>query len=142
MADNKQNEQTVVNNVADLNGLEEVQEDKKPINTRIQKFLLLSAKRLEYTPKGQKRPAQAMSINLLDANECDPFTGQPKTNGFNPLVSIFCKEITPSIANLEKTQVFQPVYCKISGTENFTQLHGVLSDAELEMYRQIMAELL
>ncbi len=129
-------EQTKANDV-NVQDLEEVV-DKKPVNLRVQRFLLLSAKKLTYTPKGTKKETEAMSIHFLDAADCDPFTRQPNINGFTPVVSIFCKELSPAIAALENTEVFSPVYAKISGNENFTQLHGILTEAQMAVYREIM----
>ena len=62
------------NNSVFVETAEEQVQSRKPINLRIQKFLLLSCKIFEYTPKknnpnGLKH--SAASILFLDANECD-----------------------------------------------------------------------
>lgn len=125
----------------------EVAEERKPTNVRVQKFLLLSARTLEIAKKDAKgrktsEMEKAMQIFFLDGNQCIAKTGQPLLNGFAPVVSIFKKDLTPDITALEDLQVFTPVFAKISGNENFIQLHGILSNAEVEMYRQIMGVLL
>lgn len=140
MAENKLYEQEVQ---------QEVQQDeqKRPTNVRVQKFLLLSARSMEISKKDAKgrktgETEQAMQIFFLDANQLLPTTSQPVLNGFEPVISIFKKDLTPDVKALENMKVFTPVFAKISGDENFVRLHGILSDEQVAMYRKIMEELL
>lgn len=147
MAEKKFDEQQVQQGMIGADPNAEVEVERKPTNVRVQKFLLLSALTMEIAKKDAKgrktgEVEQAMQIFFLDSNQCLPKTGQPLLNGFAPVVSIFKKDLTPDIRALEELQVFTPVFAKISGNENFVQLHGILSDEQVVMYRKIMAELL
>lgn len=148
MADNKKiDEQQVQQGLIGSDPNAEVAEERKPTNVRVQKFLLLSARSFDIAKKDAKgrktsEMEKVMQIFFLDVNQCIPKTGQPLLNGFAPVVSIFQRELTPEVMALEDMQVFTPVFAKISGNENFIQLHGILSNAEVEMYRKIMGVLL
>lgn len=147
MAEKKFDEQQVQQGMIGSDPNAEVAEERKPTNVRIQKFLLLSARSMDVAKKDAKgrktsETEQAMQIFFLDGNQCIAKTGQPLLNGFAPVVSIFKKDLTPDIRALEDMQVFTPVFAKISGNENFIQLHGILSDDEVAMYRRILADLL
>lgn len=147
MAEKKFDEQQVQQGMIGSDPNVEVAEERKPTNVRIQKFLLLSARTMDIAKKDAKgrktsEMEQAMQIFFLDGNQCIAKTGQPLLNGFAPVVSIFKKDLTPDIKALEDMKVFTPVFAKISGNENFIQLHGILSDDEVAMYRRILADLL
>mgnify|MGYP004650320323 FL=1 len=147
MAEKKFDEQQVQQGMIGSDPNVEVVEERKPTNVRIQKFLLLSARSMDIAKKDAKgrktsEMEQAMQIFFLDGNQCIAKTGQPLLNGFAPVVSIFKKDLTPDIRALEDMQVFTPVFAKISGNENFIQLHGILSDDEVAAYRRILADLL
>lgn len=123
---------------------EEVQ-SKKPINLRIQKFLLLACKIFEYVPKKNNpnglRKAAA-SILFLDANSCNPLTGQPEVQGNKPVLSAFVADPNESVRALENEPVFKTVFVRISGNDNFVTVHDVLSDEEVASYRAIMKDLI
>lgn len=147
MAEKKFDEQQVQQGMIGSDPNVDVAEERKPTNVRIQKFLLLSARSMDIAKKDAKgrktsEMEQAMQIFFLDGNQCIAKTGQPLLNGFAPVVSIFKKDLTPDIRALEDMQVFTPVFAKISGNENFIQLHGILSDDEVAAYRRILADLI
>lgn len=147
MAEKKFDEQQVQQGMIGADPNAEVEVERKPTNVRVQKFLLLSARTMDIAKKDAKgrktsEMEQAMQIFFLDGNQCIAKTGQPLLNGFAPVVSIFKKDLTLDIKALEDMKVFTPVFAKISGNENFIQLHGILSDDEVAMYRRILADLL
>lgn len=133
------------NNSVFVETAEEQVQSRKAINLRIQKFLLLSCKIFEYTPKknnpnGLKH--SAASILFLDANECDRKTGQPIVQGSKPVLSAFVSDPNESVRALENKTVFDEVFVRISGNDNFVNVHDVLSPSEVEAYRAIMKELI
>ena len=131
------------NNSVFVETAEDQVQSRKPINRRIQKFLLLSCKIFEYTPKknnpnGLKH--SAASILFLDANECDRKTGQPIVQGSKPVLSAFVSDPNESVRALENKTVFDEVFVMISGNDNFVNVHDVLLPAEVEAYRAIMKD--
>lgn len=123
MADNKKiDEQQVQQGLIGSDPNAEVAEERKPTNVRVQKFLLLSARSFDIAKKDAKgrktsEMEKVMQIFFLDGNQCIPKTGQPLLNGFAPVVSIFQRELTPEVMDLEEMQVFTPVFAKSAETK-------------------------
>ena len=131
------------NNSVFVETAEEQVQSKKPINLRIQKFLLWSCKSLGCTPaknKPNNLKHSAASSLCQDANECDRKTGQPIVQGSKPVLSAFVSDPNESVRALENKTVFDEVFVRISGNDNFVNVHDVLSPAEVEAYRAIMKD--
>lgn len=133
------------NNSVFVETAEEQVQTRKPINLRIQKFLLLSCRIFEYTPK-KNNPNNlkhsAASILFLDANSCDRYTGQPDVQGSKPVLSAFVSDPSERVRELENAPVFKEVFVKISGNDNFVNVHDVLTPEEVEAYRSIVRDLI
>lgn len=133
------------NNSVFVETAEEQVQSRKPINLRIQKFLLLSCKIFEYTPK-KNNPnnlkQSAASILFLDANSCDRKTGQPDVQGSKPVLSAFVSDPSERVRELENAPVFKEVFVKISGNDNFVNVHDILTPEEVEAYRSIVRDLI
>lgn len=119
--------------------IEEVEKPRRVENLRVAKVLLLGGILFEGDRKKKKDPG--MVVAFVDAVETDPSTGQPKLRGFNPVISCYVKNPSAEIIALLKEPVFTEKFIRISGNEDFTQFHGVLTEQEIAMYRQIMGDL-
>lgn len=89
----------------------------------------------------QNKEGILKGVNLLfvDSVQQDRKTGQPVINGFNPIISTYIKEGAADYVDLIRNkQVFSKMYIKISGNENFTRLHGILTPKQVEAYVAIM----
>lgn len=106
-------------------------------NLRVAKVLLLGGQVFE----SKKTKTKSVNLAFVDAVETDPKTGQPVLRGFNPVITCYVKDPTPAVMALLNEPVFSTEFIRISGNENFTQFHGVLSQEEIAMYRRLMGEL-
>ncbi|MDE5601359.1 MAG: hypothetical protein K2J16_02570 [Clostridia bacterium] len=116
---------------------EQEQETGRIVNLRVAKVMLLGAS--EFV--NAKKKTRAVNLVFIDAVEQDKKTGQPIMRGFNPIISCYVKDVDKTVEAFLTKPVFGTHFIKISGDENFTRFHGVLSDAEVAMYRQLMGEL-
>ncbi len=116
--------------------VEEVEKPRQAEKPRIAKVLLLGGVLFEGDKKRKKDPG--MVLSFVDAVETDSKTGQPILRGFNPVISCYVKNPTADVVALLKEPVFSVKFIKISGNENFTQFHGILTDQEAAMFREIM----
>ena len=66
----------------------------------------------------------------------------PIVQGSKPVLSAFVSDPNESVRALENKTVFDEVFVRISGNDNFVNVHDVLSPAEVEAYRAIMKELI
>ena len=58
------------------------------------------------------------------------------------MLSAFVSDSDESIRALENEPVFDVVFVKISGNDNFVNVHEVPSPADVEAYRMIMKDLI
>ncbi len=107
-------------------------------NLRVAKVLFLGAQLI----KNRKKEVIGINLSFVDAVETDNKTGQPVLRGFKPVITCYVKDPTPEVTALLNMKVFSTLFIRISGNDDFTQFHGVLSEKEIAMYRQLMGELL
>ena len=58
------------------------------------------------------------------------------------MLSAFVSDPSERVRELEKAPVFKEVFVKISGNDNFVNVHDVLTPEEVEAYRSIVRDLI
>lgn len=113
--------------------------DRRAEKPRVAKLMFLGGLPVSDKTTGA---IKGVSIILLDAIEIDTKTGQPVLRGFNSVINTYVKDPDESILALLDLPVFTIVYVYLSGNDQFTRLHGVLSKDEVEFYQKLMDRLL
>lgn len=111
---------------------------KKAANKRVVKALLVGARVLD----NEKKKTKSMILVFADSVGVNEKTGQPIITSFNPIIECYVPEPSDDVLALENVEVFTPYYIKISGNEDFTMFHGILTDEQVAAYKSIIGDLI